>query len=126
MSPVGVISEDIISCLRDRVARKLALGIVPLRRLGAHCSCRKRVGCGVILECRVPPSAAVSEPLAVLHHEVDVMLSGWHDVSREERLFLGVPMHLRHLRAVGKRLTVAWYARPVGLDYRGIAQNRGS
>jgi len=77
-SPVPVIRKHVISCLHDRVAREAALGVVPLRRLVSQGAGPERIGCSVILEHGPSPSAAVSKPLAVLHHEVDVMLGAWH------------------------------------------------
>jgi hypothetical protein len=73
-----VIRENVISGFHSRVAREPALGVVPLRRLGGQGAGRERIGCRVILEHGVSPPSAVGEPLAVLHHEVDVMLGGWH------------------------------------------------
>src|SRR6516164_7171375 len=78
VSPVPVIRENVISCLYDRVAREAALGIVPLRRLVGQGAGPERIGCSIILEYGPSPSAAVREPLAVLHHEIDVMLGAWH------------------------------------------------
>src|ERR1700674_1077278 len=76
-SPVPVIRENVISCLRHRVAREPALGVVPLRRLVSQGAGRDRIGCRDIEEHGASPPAAVHEPLAVLDHEVDVMLGAW-------------------------------------------------
>src|SRR5215475_11907770 len=77
-SPVPVIRENVVSCLHDRVAREPALGIIRLRRPVSQGAGRERIGRGVILEDGPSPSAAVRKPLAVFHHEVDVMLGAWH------------------------------------------------
>jgi hypothetical protein len=49
----------------------------PVRSIGRP----KTVGSSLILEGAISPSAAVREPLAVLHHEVDIVQepapSGW-------------------------------------------------
>src|SRR5882724_3158456 len=66
-SPLPVVSENIISRLHDRVAREPALGVVALRRLVSQGGGRERIGRGVILERGPSPSAAVREPLAILH-----------------------------------------------------------
>src|SRR5208283_3933208 len=77
-SPVPVVRENVISRLHDRVAREAALGVVSLRRLAGQSAWRERIGCTVIVEDGVTPPTTVREPLAVLHHEVDVMLGTWH------------------------------------------------
>src|SRR5579863_9921826 len=124
-SPMSVIREDVISRLHARVAREPALGVVPLRRLASHGAGRERIGSSVIVEHGVSPPAAVREPLAVLHHEVHIMLSTWHP-RREERLHLfQVPMYLRQLGASGKRLAVAGNAGHVSLDHYRIREDRG-
>src|SRR5208282_2570934 len=82
--------------------------------------------CGVVVELRIPPSAAVGEPLAVLHHEVDVVQGPRHNGIAGLSLVgpLG-PMDLRHPGAVGDGLAVRWNARLKGLDHRRIAEDRG-
>src|SRR5229473_1539337 len=77
-SSMPVIRENVISCLHHRVAREPALGVVPLWRLASQGAGRERIGCSVIVEHGPSPPAAVREPLAVLHHEVHVMLGTWH------------------------------------------------
>src|SRR5216117_2439813 len=72
-SPLPVVRENVISCLHDRVAREPALGVVTLRRLVSRGAGLERIGRSVILERGPSPAAAVREPLAILHHEVDVM-----------------------------------------------------
>ena len=67
-SPLPVLRGHAVSCRRDRVARERALGVVPLRRLVSPGEGRERIGRGVILERGPSPSAAVREPLAILHH----------------------------------------------------------
>jgi hypothetical protein len=107
VSPVPVIRENVVSCLHDRVAREAALRVVSLRRTGRLSGGAKRIGRRVILERAPPPSAAVREPLAVLHHEIDVMLGTWHRWwTRIRILFFRDPMDFRHLGAVWKGLTV--------------------
>jgi hypothetical protein len=56
-SALPVIRENVISCLRCRVAREPALAVVRLRRLVSHGAEREHIGRGVILEHGPPPSA---------------------------------------------------------------------
>src|SRR5215469_8132907 len=86
-SPLLVVRENVISCLHDRVAPEPALGVVPLRRLVGRGGGRERIGRSVVVERGPSPSAAVREPLAVLHHEVDVMQACRHH-RRGERFQL--------------------------------------
>src|SRR5271155_4518363 len=123
-SPVPVIGENVIFCLHCRVAREPALGVVPLRWLVFQGAGRERVGRCVIVERAVPPSATVREPLAVLHHEIDVMLGTWH---RRRTGFTGihfrVPMDLHHPGAIRKGLAVTGNARLIGVDHHGIPED---
>src|SRR5438874_13607399 len=73
-----VIGEDVVSRLHNRVAPQSTLGVVPLRRRVGCGAGREGTGRRVIVERGPSPPTAVSEPLAVLHHEVDVMLFGRH------------------------------------------------
>src|SRR6185436_10360500 len=75
ISPLPELGKDVVPGLHDRVAREPALGVVPLRRIVSQGAWRERVGLDVIVEHGISPSAAVCEPLAVFHHEVDVMQS---------------------------------------------------
>src|SRR3984893_3763416 len=107
-SPLGVLRENVVLLLHYRVAREPALGVVPLRRLIRQCAGPERIGRGVILERRPSPSSAVREPLAILHHEINVMEGAGHQRLTGGRfVLLRVPMDLRHFGAVGKRLAVA-------------------
>src|SRR5262245_22219385 len=102
-----VLREHIVPRLHDRVARKPALGIVRLRRKARHIAGSERLGCSVIVEHRESPTAAVREPLGVLHHEVDIGERVRHGrIPRILALFRYL-MDLRHLRAVGDGLAVA-------------------
>src|SRR5947207_621118 len=97
--PLPVCSEDVILRLHYRMAPEPALGVVAQRL--------ERVGRGVIVELAVSPPAAVREPLAVFHHEIDVV-QGVRHRRRSGGLgtFFSIPMDLRHLGAVGEVLTV--------------------
>jgi hypothetical protein len=64
-SPLRVCRENVILCLDDRVAGEAALG--------AGLEGLEGVGRGVVVELWVSPIAAVREPLAVPHHEIEVM-----------------------------------------------------
>src|SRR5580698_5749630 len=123
--PVPVIGENVISCLHCRVAREPALGVVPLGWFVFQGGGRERIGPRVILECTVTPSAAVGEPLAVLHHEINVMLGAWH---RRRTGFTVIhsrdPMDLRHLGAIRKGLAVTGVARLIGVDHHRIPEDR--
>src|SRR5204863_19149 len=77
-SSVSVLRKNVISRLHFRVAREPALGVVRLRRLVSQGAGRERIGRGFILEHGPSPSAAVREPLAILHHEVDVVQASRH------------------------------------------------
>src|SRR5213596_1919608 len=79
-----------------------------------------------MLKRRPSPPAAVREPLAVLYHEVDVMLRTRHGRGREYRHLCRDPMDFRHLGAVGERLAVPGNARPIGLDHHGISEDRSN
>src|SRR5262249_22251096 len=69
-----VLRENVISPLDYGVAGEPAFGTVLLRRVVGGVAGPERFRLGVILELGISPSATVREPLAVLHHEVDVML----------------------------------------------------
>src|SRR5947208_16055760 len=73
--PMPILCKHVISILDDGVASDPAFGIVPLRRTVSRRSGREGVRCGVIPENRITPSAIVRETLAVLHHEVNVVLN---------------------------------------------------
>src|SRR6476660_7489900 len=118
-----VFRENVISGLHRRVAHEAALGVVPLRRLSGRGAGRERIGCGVIVEHGVTPPAAVRESLAVLHHEVDVMLGTRHRRGGERLQLFRVPMDLRHLGAVGESLAVPGNALLVGLDHHGVRED---
>jgi hypothetical protein len=73
---VAVTGENVVSILHGGVAGETALGVVALRRLGRRGCGRKRIRFSVILERAPAPPAAVREPLAILHREVDILLRG--------------------------------------------------
>ena len=74
---------------------------------------------------RPTPSAAVGEPLAVLHHEINVMLGPWHHwLTGVRLLFFWDSMDFRHPGAVWERLTVTGHALLIGVDHYGIPQDR--
>src|SRR5262249_52764224 len=86
---------------------------------------RECVGRGVIVERAPSPSTAVYEPLAVLHHEINVMLGTWHHrLSRIRLLFFRVPMDLRHLSAIWERLAIARHAFLIGIDHYWVPHDR--
>src|SRR4029077_20244742 len=69
-------------------------------------------------------SAAVREPLAVLHHEIDVVLRTWHRrLTGIGLLLFRVPVDFGHLGAVRERLAVAGHAFLIGIDHDGIAHD---
>src|SRR6266550_6262592 len=123
-SPLPVVRENVISGLHGRVAHEPALGVVALRGLVSRGGGRERIGRSVILERGPSPAAAVREPLAILHHEVDVMQACRHRRSWERFQLFRVPMDLRHLGAVGERLAVTGNAGLVGLDHHGIGEDQ--
>src|SRR5579864_6148180 len=76
--PRPVLRKNVVAVLYHGVAREPALGVVSLRwAVGLSAGLERSRG-GVILEFGISPSAAVREPLAVFHHEINVMLSPWH------------------------------------------------
>src|SRR5262245_59363820 len=92
--------------------------------LGARLEGFEAVRRGVVVELCVSPIAAVREPLAVPHHEIEVMQA----VRYERRsgslgALLRVPMNLRHLGTVGEWLAVAGNASLVGGDDLGIPED---
>src|SRR5215510_12759155 len=83
------------------MAREPAFGVVTLRRFASRACGRERAGRGVIVERAPSPSTAVCEPLAVFHHEINVMLGTWHRwLSGVRFLLFRVPMDLRHFSAI--------------------------
>src|SRR6266404_330016 len=125
-SPLPVLRENVVAVLRYRVAREPALGVVPLRWLVSHGEGPERIRGALIHERGPPPSAAVREPLAVPHHEINVMQGTWHRRLTGARLVLfRVPMDLRHLGTVWERLAVAGNASLVGVDHHGIPEDHG-
>src|SRR5258707_11063538 len=103
-SPFSVLRENVIFCLHDRVAREPALGVVRLRRLVGLGAGRERTGRGVIIEHGPSPSAAVREPLAVLHHEVHVCSVPGTVVSGKYWFIFGVQWIFAILAPSGKGL----------------------
>src|SRR5215831_20247964 len=103
-SSLSVFREHVISCLHDRVTREPTLGVVALRRLGVLAGRRERVGRGVVEERTPSPSAAVREPLAVLHHEVDVVQASRHGRIGERLLLFGFQWIFAILEPSGKGL----------------------
>ena len=85
-SPLLVVRKNVISRLRFRVTREPALGVVPLRRGASHRAGLECIGRGIVIEYGISPSAAVPEPLAILHHEVYVQQLTVHRRLREERV----------------------------------------
>src|SRR5262249_16914748 len=122
-SPLSVIRENVISFLHYSVAREPALGVVRLRRLISLGARPESIGRGAINEHGPSPPAAISEPLAVLHHEIHIMLGARHRRIREVLVLFRVPMDLRHFRTVGERLAVAGNTSLVGVDHHGISED---
>src|SRR6185369_5566561 len=87
-SPLPVFRENVVAVLHYRVARESALGVVPLRWIVSHGGRHERIGRGVVLERRPSPAAAVRESLAVLHHEINIVLGAWHRWLAGGRLVL--------------------------------------
>jgi hypothetical protein len=124
--PMPVICENVVSRLYGRGAREPALGVVPLRRLASQGAGSERIGCSVIVEHGLSPPAAVREPLAVLHHEIDIMLGAWHRRCRERLQLFRVPMDLCHLGPSGNGLPLAGMPGLVGLDHHRISNDHKS
>src|SRR5262245_5772258 len=120
VSPLPVLCENVISRLRSRVAREPALGVVPLWRGASFGAGLERIGCRVVIEHAISPPAAVSEPLAVLHHEVHVQQGAWYCCFREKLIRFRFPMNLGHLGSVRDRLAVAGNTFLIGIDHHRI------
>src|SRR5829696_4568039 len=122
-SSLCVVGKDVVPVLYNRVAGESALGVVALRRVGCCGGGREFSGYGVILECAPSPSATIRETLAVLHHEIHVVLPARNSGGGEGRHLGGEPVDLRHLGAIRERLAVAGSTRLVGLDHHRIAED---
>src|SRR5579859_2194659 len=123
-SPRRVFCEDVVAVLYNGVTGEPALCVVTLRRLVSLGARRESVGGCVMLELGIAPSAAVREPLAVLHHEINVMLGTWHRrLAGCNVILLRDPMNFRHLGTVRERLAVARHAFLESCDHGGIAQD---
>jgi hypothetical protein len=59
---MGVFRENVVPVFHNRVTTEPTLGIVALRRLIRSGTGGESIGCGVIVEYRIAPSAAVREP----------------------------------------------------------------
>src|SRR5882757_7086876 len=115
-SPLSILREYVVAVLHHRVAREAALRVVFLRRSVRCSGGLKRIGCRVIVELAPSPSAAVREPLAVLHHEASVLLGTWHRwLTGVGLLYFRHPMNFRHLGAVWERLAIAGHAFLIGV-----------
>src|SRR5215475_5636696 len=125
-SSLSVFRENVVALLYYGVARKAALRVVFLRRGGRRIERLECVGCRIVVECSPSPSAAVREPLAVLDHEINVVLGAWH------RRWTGIglllfrdPMDFRHPGAVRERLPIVGNALPVGSNHGRIPYDHG-
>src|SRR6266576_2601683 len=120
-SPFSILREYVVAVLHHRVAREAALRVVFLRRSVRCSGGLKRIGRRVIVELAPSPSAAVREPLAVLHHETSVLLGTWHRwLTGVRLLYFRHPMNFRHLGAVWERLAIAGHAFLIGVDHYRI------
>jgi hypothetical protein len=107
---IPTVNDSAIRCRRARKCsrcrssrREPALGVVFLRRFVRHSGGPKRIGRRVILERAPSPSAAVREPLAVLHHEINVVLGTWHRwLTGVRLLFFGFQWIFAILARLGK------------------------
>src|SRR5205823_11007030 len=99
-------------------------GVVLLWRLVGCGTGPEGTGGGLILERGPSPPAAAREPLAVLHHEVDVMQRARHRRCGKHLHLFRTPVDLRHLGAVGERLAVAGNSGPVRVDHGGVREDR--
>jgi hypothetical protein len=86
--PRAIFREDIISLRHYRVAREPAFCVVCLRWAVRFVACPKSLGRRIILELSVAPPAAVSKPLAALHHEIDIVLDARHYRLARIRFFI--------------------------------------
>src|SRR6202034_3924506 len=78
-----------------------------------------------MLKDAVTPSAAVPEPLTVLHHEINVVQGVRHRrPSWFTDIDFQVPMDLRHLGAIREWLAVTGNARLIRADHCRIPEDR--
>src|SRR3954469_6353066 len=122
-SPLAIPSEHVVRLLGGGVAGEPTARVVPLRRLTCCVAWPERIGWRVVLKNRVSPSAAIGEPLAVLHHEIHIRQVAWHSRPGKKLVLLRHPVNLRHLRPVWDRLTVSGNAGPVCVDHYGIPED---
>src|SRR5579871_2235213 len=73
-SALLVVGKDVVPLGHDRVASKPTLGIIRLRWLVGGRARPELTASVVVLDLRVSPAPAVGEALAVLHHEVEVVM----------------------------------------------------
>src|SRR5258708_11004812 len=93
--------------------------------LGAAPIGRESVGCRVVVKWGVSPSATVGKSLAIPFDEINSYQAVRHIHGKGRlRILLRFPPDLRNLGAVGELLAVSGNARPVGLDHRGISDDR--
>src|SRR5580692_11450627 len=106
--------EDVVLRLDRRMARISAVR----RTFGIG---RELIGCGVVVEHRVSPSAAFRKSLAVLfHHEsLGKDVCHFHD-ERGLRALLQLPLELDDARPLRERLAVTGDAGFVRVDHCGI------
>jgi hypothetical protein len=112
------VSAQELSTILRHDYRPVILRVVSLRWMGGLCGGAKRIGRRIIVERAPAPSAAVREPLAILHREINVMLSTRHRwLTGIRLLFFRYPMDFRHFGAVWEWLAVVRNALLVSVDH---------
>ena len=106
-SPLRVRREDVVAVSAPPCGTRTRISRRSPAAAGRPRGGPERIGRGVVLEHGLSPSAAVRELLAVLHHEIDVVLEPGTSARLAPLPRLRYPMDFRHLRAVRKGLAVA-------------------
>src|ERR1700719_1627221 len=89
--------------------------------LRTFCIGREFIGCGVVVEHRVSPSAAFRKSLAVLFHHESLGKDVWHfHGERGLRALLQLPLELDDHGPLRERLAVPADAGLIRVDHRGI------
>src|SRR5580658_117762 len=123
-SPRLILCENIVLRLSHRMAGEAAPGVVSLWRLILQSAGSERIRRGIIFKLGISPSTTVREPLAILQHEISIMLGARHQRLTGLRFVLyRNPMDFRHFHAVRERPTVARNARLVRVDHRGVSED---
>src|ERR1700722_6852832 len=126
-SPLSVRCKNVIFCRHYGVAREPTLGVGPLRRLIRLCAGPERLGRGIVLKLGISPSAAVREPLAILHHEINIMKTGGNQgLAGFRNILCSVPVYLPLFGPAGEGLPVTRKSCLVASNHRGFSEEHSN